>query len=77
MTLAETIGTNLRRVMDGRRLNAPELADRVGVTKVTVYNWLEGKGMTLDNLEACARELRVQPATLCRRTGRDRTSKAV
>ncbi len=67
MTLAETIARNLRRVMEDRRIKAPELAERVNVTKVAVYGWLEGRPMTLENLEACADALQVQPSTLVRR----------
>lgn len=68
MNLAETIATNLRRCMEARRFDAPYLAGQVGVTKAAVYRWLDGEGMTIANLEACARELRVQPSTLVRRT---------
>lgn len=67
MTLAETIANNLKRVMDERRYNAPELAAEVDVTKNAVYRWLAGEGMTIANLEACAKALRVQPSTLVRR----------
>ena len=71
MNLAETIALNLRLVMSARRKNAPELAAGVGVTKAAVYGWLEGRAMTLENLEACARELRVSPAHLCRGWSRE------
>ena len=50
---------------------SPELAAGVGVTKAAVYGWLEGRAMTLENLEACARELRVSPAHLCRGWSRE------
>lgn len=66
MNLAETIARNLRRVMEDRRINGAELAAGVGVTKAAVYRWLDGQAMTIENLEACAHELRVTPATLCR-----------
>lgn len=67
MNLTETIATNLRRVMDDRRFDAPYLAKQVGVTKAAVYRWLDGEGMTIANLEACSIVLRVQPSTLVRR----------
>lgn len=77
MSLANDIATNLRRLMDERRFDGPELATRVGVTKAAVYRWLDGEGMTIANLEACARELRVQPSTLVRKPSHDGRSEAV
>lgn len=67
MTLTQTIAINLRRCMEDRRFDAPYLAKQVGVTKAAVYRWLDGEGMTIANLDACAKALRVQPSTLVRR----------
>lgn len=66
MKLRRTIAKNLKLAMWESRMDGATLARKVGVTKAAVYAWLRGEAMTLDNLEAACRVLRVAPSTMVR-----------
>lgn len=66
MKLRRLIAKNLKRAMWEARMDAPTLANKVGITKAAVYRWLKGAPMTIDNLEAACKALRVAPSTMLR-----------
>lgn len=47
----EQTGRNLRNTLSARGMKVAELANALGVTRCSVYNWLRGKSLpTIDNL---------------------------
>lgn len=51
-------------VREGRDVTVPELAERVGVSAESVYNWESDKPISEKNLAKVAEELGVTPAYL-------------
>lgn len=43
-TISEAIAPNLKRLREARKLNADELAEALGVSRMSVYNYEKAKG---------------------------------
>ncbi len=61
----DVIPRNIKIMLAARGMNQSDLADRLGVTRAQVSNWMTGRsGMTLERLDQIAELLHTTPAKL-------------
>ena len=64
-TLHEIVFTNIQKVLKAKGIAQRELARSLKRDKVTVNRWINGnRGITLNNLEAIAKAIKVKPEKL-------------
>ena len=64
-TLHEIVFTNIQKVLKAKDITQRELARLLKRDKVTVNRWINGnRGITLNNLEAIAKAIKVKPEKL-------------
>lgn len=64
-TLHEIVFTNIQKVLKAKGIAQRELARLLKRDKVTVNRWINGnRGITLNNLEAIAKAIKVKPEKL-------------
>lgn len=66
------LGKEIRDLTEDRGMSLTELAKRAGISRASLYNWLDGeRAMPLVGLVAIADVLRIEPSELLHR-GEDR-----